>query len=973
MFFFDIIHLIRSRLAGKLIFVVVILLSTISILLTSFFIMRQKKLLTEELYNRTQSLAQNLTYNSRNHLFSEDNSTIQSLVSGVKEERDIENVFLTDSEGKILAHTNPAYIGETFIIPANIDPTNRKNWFPTNTTSLQRMIVPIEIDVPIVDNDSTLFSPTNGKISYYDRALEFTFPRFTHDSNEVTFTLILRKVGKEVFRVRSILSVSIENRTLHHLVEQASHGYWSHSGRYLTFTSVDQTGHGFWSRSGRYITCTPTESEILSILDTETDTAKNISRDELIGIKCFTPDDRYIINTMLTEDMKQRLFRIPREGGEPEQLTFHDGLHWHPECSPDGKWIMYTEVGLFYRLYLYNTETKKSSLIFPESRETPDLLGKQRCGSFSPDGSKICYLRRMDPTIDWELFVVGFNDGKVHTNDTNYGTQLTFNGGFKKHTDWSPDGKWITYRQGEVETSGGDIWIVPSEGGDPINLTGSLKTNRIMAGYAVLDVSIESLNKKIAHGNRYAILITLIMVGVGIIVTIFLIRGIVHPVKYLADATGKVAHGDFDQKVSINKTDEIGSLTEAFNRMTQNLKQSQEKLQSQNLKLQKANKELESLDKAKDDFLSLVSHELRTPLSSILLGSQMLLRGQVDSEEKKTAYIATIVEDSIRLTRLINDVLDLSKIEAGCMTFTIESLNIRELVDDVSHHFLPEFRRKNLHFDYGQIPEDAFLRGDRDKIIQVMTNILSNAVKFTPDSGSIIISLRCSDGTGTIAVKDTGEGIRKEDIPKVFDRFYQLASINHHSEGTGLGMTITKSIVEHLGGTIWIESEHDKGTTVFFTLPLAEERPDHARVTGGDMQTAVVKSETASLEPDQKKILIIDDEKAIRMALTDCFQKEGFDTFEASNGNEALHIVDTQQPELIILDVMMPGISGIEVCRDLRDDPKTRGIKIIMLSARGQEKEKEEGLKAGADRYITKPFDYVELMKVVEELLGIEK
>lgn len=243
-------------------------------------------------------------------------------------------------------------------------------------------------------------------------------------------------------------------------------------------------------------------------------------------------------------------------------------------------------------------------------------------------------------------------------------------------------------------------------------------------------------------------------------------------------------------------------------------------------------------------------------------------------------------------------------------------------------------------------------------------------MKFTPDGCSIRVTLRSSGGTSTIAVKDTGEGIRKEDIPKVFGRFCQLDTIDHHSEGTGLGMTISRSIIEHHSGTMWIESEHGRGTTVFFTLPLAKERPVHSRDTSGDMQTAVVKSESAPSEPEQKKILIVDDDKTIRMALTDCFRKVGFDTLEAADGNEALHVVETQQPEVIILDVMMPGMSGIEVCRKLRDNPKTKRIKIIMLSARGQEKEKEEGLKAGADRYVTKPFDYEELMSIVEKLLG---
>ncbi len=376
------------------------------------------------------------------------------------------------------------------------------------------------------------FSPSRGGFPYYDRRLEFTHPCFTHNSDEVTFTTTLRKVGVPY---RSIMSASIEKNTLHLLVDQAIHGYWSHSGRYLSFTSV--------------------ETNTLSILDTETGTARTIAMDELHGFKCFTPDDRYIINTMNTEDGKRRLFRIPIEGGEPEQLTFCYGSHFAPDCSPDGKWIMYTETGIPPSLYLYNTNTKISSPVFSNSRDMDNFCVS---GSFSPDGSKFCYIRKI--VTNCEVFVADFTgDGKLQTNGMNYGTRLTFTGGKKGYTDWSPDGKWIAYLQGEFIGSGGDIWIVSSEGGDPINLTGSLQTNRIMAGYAVINVSIESLNRAIAHGNRIAILITLIMIGIGVTVTILLIRNIVNPIKYLADATGKVAQGDFNQKVNIKKRDEIGT------------------------------------------------------------------------------------------------------------------------------------------------------------------------------------------------------------------------------------------------------------------------------------------------------------------------------------------------------------------------------------------------------------------------------
>lgn len=366
-------------------------------------------------------------------------------------------------------------------------------------------------------------------------------------------------------------------------------------------------------------------------------------------------------------------------------------------------------------------------------------------------------------------------------------------------------------------------------------------------GYAILDVSLESMNRALVIDIRNAVLITLIMIIVGALAVIYLVRSVASPIYYLADATRAVAQGDLEQSVPIKRSDEIGVLADSFNHMIEQLKVSRGKIESWNRELEikvaertteleekhneleKAYEALKTLDKAKDDFLSLVSHEFRTPLSSILLYSEMLLDGLANSAEDQDEFLTTIVENCKRLTRLINDVLDLSKIEAGRMPFNLSELNIRELVADTLTGIRPTLENRSLKFDYEQVDDNACLWGDRDKIIQVLTNITSNAIKFTPEGGTISVSLDQQSDMGIIAVKDTGKGIEKKDISKVFDRFTQLESIDHHSEGTGLGMTISKSIIERIGGKIWIESERGKGTTVFFTLP--KDKPQFKNIT----------------------------------------------------------------------------------------------------------------------------------------------
>lgn len=370
------------------------------------------------------------------------------------------------------------------------------------------------------------------------------------------------------------------------------------------------------------------------------------------------------------------------------------------------------------------------------------------------------------------------------------------------------------------------------------------KVIRENVGYAILEVSLESMNHAVASATRQAILITLVMIIAGSVAATLLVRTIAMPIYRMVNATRAVASDMFDHRVPVDRSDEIGVLASAFNDMTAKLERSRDKIEAWNRELErkvtertaeleakheeleKAYDALKSLDNAKDEFLSLVSHELRTPLSAILLYSEMLRDGMVD-EEQHFEFLTNIVDNCYRLTRLINDVLDLSKIEAGRMTFNMEVLDFNTIVNDTLAGIKPNIDTKKIDFRYDRETNNRKIWADRDKIIQVLTNIVSNAVKFTPDRGIISVSLaRENEKMLRVEVSDTGKGINTEDIPKVFDRFKQLECIDQHSSGTGLGMTISKSIIERLGGKIWIESEPDLGTSVFFTLQAARGIPE---------------------------------------------------------------------------------------------------------------------------------------------------
>ncbi len=940
---------VSSRLTARLILAVIALLGAVSLILTLFFMYRQKSLLTEELFKRTSSLAHNLAYNCGEILTQKDQSRLHSLIRGVDNEPDIENVLVAGIDGAVLANTDTTLAEKSIGIQEASRPGNNDRWITAHTPASRRLVVPIDIDAPVIHADSLLLrSPRTSDIWKHIHKLEGHQANFNHAGDELLFTVAGKFTPQYEDTLRfGLASISISSKKIRLLMD-GSNGYWSKTGRYIAYnTGLNPVN--------------------LSVLDTVTGKVTIIARDINTNLPppCFTYDDRYIITAMAPDKVDEKLFRIPREGGKAEQLTFHAGQLWFPDCSGDGNWILYSELN-FRTLYIYDTRTKKSFRLFP------DLQDMHFCGCFSPDGTRICYLRRVRTIRDeWDVFIADFPVDTTKPVSEQHGRRLTYTGQIKSWTDWSPDGSLISYGQRTTEQPNYDIWIVSAKGDKPPeNLTAGVETYKKRMGYVVLDVSTAGVNRAIAGGNRIAAALSLLLTGIGILCAVVMVRNIVRPVKTLADAAGKVAEGNLNSQVPVSRDDEIGALAESFNRMTGRLKDSMQKIETHSRDLEKAYHDLESLDRAKDEFLSLVSHELRSPLGSMLLHADMLLKKQVPTEEKQAHYHETIVNQCKRLTRLVNDILDLSKIEAGRMELNIQPFSLRKLLSDVYSVLSASIQKKNLRFDYTAVPDRVWLKGDRDKIAEVLTNIITNSIKFTPEGGSISVAASTTGGTGTVAVRDTGIGIPEEDIPKVFDRFSQLEKVEHHAEGSGLGMTISKSLVELHGGKIWIESAAGNGTTVFFTLPAAESQRETA---GLPEKTSYAKAGVMNRDEPGRMVpllLVVDDERSYREAIADCVRNAGYAALEAADGNEALRLAEEARPSLVILDVMMPDLSGLDVCRILREKPETKDIPVIMLSARGQIKEKEEGLKAGADRYITKPFDNESLMLAIGELLG---
>ncbi|MFN3476010.1 MAG: ATP-binding protein [Candidatus Methylomirabilales bacterium] len=385
------------------------------------------------------------------------------------------------------------------------------------------------------------------------------------------------------------------------------------------------------------------------------------------------------------------------------------------------------------------------------------------------------------------------------------------------------------------------------------------------------------------------------------------------------------------------------------------------KVEERTRELKIANLRLEAASRHKSEFLASMSHELRTPLNSII-GFSEVLRDQLFGPltEKQARYVQNILVSGRHLLALINDLLDLSKVEAGRIELHLEQLPLREALEGALNLVRGEALKKGLTLELAVAQDLSTLPADPIRFKQILSNLLSNAVKFTPEGGTVRITAHrvTSEGQDAgrwplatcgdfveIAVTDTGIGIKPEDQGRLFQEFVQLDSpLAKGHEGTGLGLALTKRLVELHGGRIWVESEGEgKGSRFAFLLPLKA--------------------------PGKKRILVAEDDEAVQNAVRESLQRSGFEVELARDGEEALAQVERKMPDLLILDIGLPKLDGLSVLKRLRDLEKVRGWPILVLSATDVD-QAEEALSLGADEFLTKPFSTSVLLDTVRRLLA---
>ena len=356
-------------------------------------------------------------------------------------------------------------------------------------------------------------------------------------------------------------------------------------------------------------------------------------------------------------------------------------------------------------------------------------------------------------------------------------------------------------------------------------------------------------------------------------------------------------------------------------------------------------------DRAKTEFVSMVSHELRTPMTSIKGYADLLLMGSAGVLGERQEKFLTIIRNNVdRLTTLVDDLLDISRIESGRLDLEPEPMEVQEAVDRVITSMQARADEKALSLRSDMPAELPTVDGDMDRVVQILTNLVGNACQYTRSDGEIVVSARRRNGEVEISVRDTGVGIGLEDRERIFDRFFRADDpVVQGTSGTGLGLAIVKSLVEMHGGEIWVESELGKGSVFTFTLPTQD----------GDVPD--------TREEHFDKLLVVEDDpdiaRLIQLHLRDKYEE----VFVAHRGEDALAIAERERPDLITLDVMLPGMDGFEVLERLKAKAATRDIPVVIVSVIPDQ---QKGLRLGAFDYVTKPIDEHRLIAAVGKALG---
>lgn len=499
-----------------------------------------------------------------------------------------------------------------------------------------------------------------------------------------------------------------------------------------------------------------------------------------------------------------------------------------------------------------------------------------------------------------------------------------------------------------------------------------MQVNALVSGAEQQASSLTERSARARENSRYwLIMLSLMSLLASILIMwLFVVRYVVARLSILTTDMKAVARGKLDIEIPDAGNDELGDMTRALSVFRDNARE----IRIAKDDAEQARFQAEAASRTKSSFLANMSHELRTPLNAIIGYSEILREDATDrGDTASQSDLVKIEAAGKHLLGLINDILDLSKIEAGRVDIHFEDIDLQKLVSEVSTLVTPLVARNGNKLKIEMAPDAGSIRCDLVKLKQCLVNLLSNAAKFTKE-GTVTLAITpksMKDGKPgfVFSVKDSGIGMTEEQMGRLFQAFTQAdTSTTRNYGGTGLGLTITKHFAEMLGGSVQVTSESGKGSTFTIELPDGgkgdrKEKKETAVVA----QAAPAQAIAAAVTPG-KKILIVDDDRSVHDVLRQTLTKEGYSLLHAYDGEEALKMVREAKPDVITLDVMMPKVDGWSVLGQLKSDAELSRIPVIMLTVVD---ERTMGYSLGASEYMTKPVNRKRLIELVERFASM--